>query len=127
MRAGKLKNGKAICKEEMTGKIIKGGGDRVADWNWRLCNMAFENGVVLENWRSVVIVPLYKGKGERTECKNYRYISLLSMVGKIYAGILVDRVCRMTGSLIDDEQVGFRGGRVCVDQIFTLKQIGEKA
>ena len=45
-----------------------------------------------ENWRSVVIVPLYKGKGERTECKNYRGISLLSMVRKIYAGILEDRV-----------------------------------
>ena len=45
---------------------------------------------MLENWRSAVIVPLYKGKGERIECKNYRDISLLSMVGKIYAGILVD-------------------------------------
>ena len=27
-------------------------------------------------------------------------------VGKIYAGILVDRVCRMTGDLIDDKQRG---------------------
>ena len=33
----------------------------------------------------------------------------------------------MTGALIDDEQGGFREGRGCVDQIFTLKQIGEKA
>ena len=24
-----------------------------------------------EDWISAVIVPLYKGKGERTECKNY--------------------------------------------------------
>ena len=32
----------------------------------------------------------------------------------------------MTGGLIDDEQGGFRAGRRCVDQIFTLKQIGEK-
>ena len=33
----------------------------------------------------------------------------------------------MTGGLIDDEQGGFRSGRGCVDQIFTLKQISEKA
>ena len=33
----------------------------------------------------------------------------------------------MTGGLIDDEQGGFREGRGCVDQMFTLKQIGEKA
>ena len=29
--------------------------------------MTFESGVVPEIWRSTVIVPLYKGKGERTE------------------------------------------------------------
>ena len=29
--------------------------------------------------------------------------------------------------MIDDEQGGFRAGRWFVDQIFTLKQIGEKA
>ena len=41
--------------------------------------------------------------------------------------ILVDRVCRVTGGLIVDEQECFRAGRRCVDQIFTLKQIDEKA
>ena len=53
--------------------------------------MAFESGVVPENWRSNVIVPLYKGKGKRTECMNYSSISLVSVVEKIYAGILVDK------------------------------------
>ena len=38
------------------------------------------------------------------------------MVGKLYAGILVDRVRRVTGGLTDAEQGGFRAGRVCVDQ-----------
>ena len=52
--------------------------------------MAFEIRVVSEDWRSAVIVPLNKGKGDRTECKNYRGISMLIAVGKIYAGILVD-------------------------------------
>ena len=46
----KLKNGKG----EVTGEI------------WRLCNMAFENSVA-KDWRSFVILPLYKGKAERTE------------------------------------------------------------
>ena len=30
------------------------------------------------------------------------------------------------GGLIDDEEGGFRVGKGCVDQILTLKQIGEK-
>ena len=110
--------------------MIKAGGDRVVDWIWRLCNKAFESGAVPKDWISAVIVPLYKSKGERTECKNFRCISLLSMVGKVYAGIsgiLVDRVCKVTVGLTDDEQVVFRAGRGCVYQIFILKQVGEKA
>ena len=95
------KNGKAALKDEITGEMIKGGGGRVA----------FESGGVPEDWRSAVIVQLYKGKRERTECKNYRGISLLSMVEKIYAGILVDGVHRVTGGLIDDRQEDFRAGR----------------
>ena len=55
---------------------LKVGGDMVVDWIWRLCNMAFERDAVPEDWKSAVIVPLHKGKGERSECKNYRGISL---------------------------------------------------
>ena len=95
VRVGRLKNGKVEGKNEVTGEIIKGGSNKVVDWIWRLCNMAFESGVVPEDWRSAVIIPLYKGKGERTEWRNYRGIILLSVIGKIYAGILVDRVCKV--------------------------------
>ena len=39
VRVGKLKDGKAAGKDEVTGEMIKGGGSRVVDWIWRLCNM----------------------------------------------------------------------------------------
>ena len=42
-----------------------------------------------------MIIPLYKSKGEKIENKNYGDISMLSMVGKIFAGILIDRVLRV--------------------------------
>ena len=81
--------------------------------------MAFESGVAPEDWRSAGIVLLYKSKWERTECKNYRGISLLSVVGKIYTGILEDRDRRVTEGLTDIEQGGFRAGRVCKSDIHT--------
>ena len=65
-------------------------------------DLAFESSVSPEDWRSNIIVPLSKGKGETTECKNYRGISFLSVVRKIYAGILVGKVRRVTGCLIDN-------------------------
>ena len=46
---GKLKNGKAAGKDEVTGEMIKGGGNRVVDWILRLHYMAFESGVALED------------------------------------------------------------------------------
>ena len=50
-----------------------------------------------------MIASLYKGKGERKECSNYIGISLLSVAGKIYARILVDRSMTSRG---DSEQGG---------------------
>ena len=41
VRVGKLKNGKDAGKDEVAGEMIKGGGNRVVDWIWRLCNMIF--------------------------------------------------------------------------------------
>ena len=75
VRVGK-RDGKAVGKDKVTGEMV-------VDWIWRLCNVAFESGVVPEDSRSAVIVPLYKGQGERTECKNYRSINPLSLVREI--------------------------------------------
>ena len=81
---------------------MKCGGERVVDWIWRLCNMAFESHVVPEDWRSCCDHSTVQGKGERTGCSNYRRINL-SVVGKIYAEILIDRVHKVTESLMDDK------------------------
>ena len=55
-----------------------------------------------------------KTRKSRSEWRGFvRGISLLSLVGKICDGILVDRVRRVTGGLIDFEQRGFRTGRWC--------------
>ena len=42
---------------------------------WKLCNMDFESGVVPHECRIAETAQLYKGKEERTECKNYRGIN----------------------------------------------------
>ena len=39
MRLWKLKNGKAAGKGEITGDMVKGRGDMVVNWVWRLCNI----------------------------------------------------------------------------------------
>ena len=51
---------------------------------------------------------------------------MFSVVRKIYAGIIVDRVHKGIEGLNDEEQGSFRVGKDCVNQVFTLNQIGEK-
>ena len=47
---------------------------------------------------------------------NYREISVMSIVGKVFARVLNERVKEWTVDKVMDEQVGFRPGRGCVDQ-----------
>ena len=73
-----------------------------------------------EDWRRSVVVPIYKGKGPKDECKNYRGISLLSVPGKVYGRLVIERVRKLTEASVRDEQGGFRKSRGCVDQVFML-------
>ena len=77
------------------------------------------------DWKNTVIVPVYK-KGTRLDCTNYMGISLMSVVGKVFAWVLNERVKGLTVDKVMDEQGGFRAGRGCNDQIFAVKQIVEK-
>src|SRR5215469_16162091 len=72
------------------------------------------------------MLPVYKGKGDKRECSNHRGISVLSVVGKMYGRILIERVRALTDNLIGEEQGGFRKGRGCLDQVFVVKSLCEK-
>ena len=97
----------------------------VAEWLHRVIKLAWTKGEVVKDWRKAVIVPLHK-KGSKTLCSNYRGISLLSIPSKVYARILDSRVRRKTEGEVMEVQGGFRRGRGCGDQIFTIRQLSEK-
>ena len=78
------------------------------------------------DWVITGMMPLYKGKGDVHECSNFRSISLLSVVGKVYGRILINRITDKTENVIAEVQSGFRRGRGCTDQIFIVREICEK-
>ena len=65
-------------------------------------------------------------KGKRSECGNYRGISLLSVPGKVFASIILNRCKNALDQVLREEQCGFRKSRSCTDQLFALRQILEK-
>ena len=72
------------------------------------------------------ITILYK-KGDRSHCGNYRGISLLSIVGKVFADIILQRLKNLAELIYAQSQSGYRSGRSTIDGIFTLRQLMEKS
>src|SRR6218665_194330 len=62
----------------------------------------------------------------RSECTNWRGITLLSIPGKIMAKVMLNRMRLAVDERLRQEQAGFRPGRSCCEQIFTLRKIIEK-
>jgi len=90
-----------------------------------LCK-CWEEGAVPQDMRDAKIVTLYKNKGERSDCNNYRGISLLSIVGKVYARVLLIRLQKLAERIYPESQCGFRAGRSTIDMVFSLRQLQEK-
>ena len=117
-----LKNGKAPGIDKITTEMIKY-LDRDGKENLRkLINRVWKEERVPKEWEIAMIVPIYKA-GDKRECKNYRGISLIGTVCKLYEKIIEKRIRRQTEMKMSEEQSGFRERRCVQDHIFTLKTI----
>ncbi|KAG7301870.1 hypothetical protein JYU34_013269 [Plutella xylostella] len=121
-----MKVGKAAGYDRITMEMLRAGEGLVASLLWLFFNICWRRGQVSGDWCRAVIVPLYKGKGSQQDCRNYRGISLLSIVGKLYAKVLIERVMKETEERIWDVQAGFRKGMGCTDQVFSMRMVAEK-
>jgi hypothetical protein len=78
-----------------------------------------------QQWKESNIIPIHK-KGDKSDCNNYRGISLLPTAYKILSNILLARLAPDVNEVTADHQCGFRRNRSTTDQIFNIRQILEK-
>jgi len=91
----------------------------------KLFNVVFKSGIVPSNWKIGVLNPIYKNKGSPSYPANYRPITLLSCVGKLFTSVLnyrLQKYCEMY-DMIDQCQTGFRKGFSTIDNMFVLQCI----
>jgi len=82
-----------------------------------------KEGSIPEDWKTSVVLPIYKGKGDPMECGSYRGIRLLE-----HAMIVVERIFEhriQQQIVIDDMQFGFVKGKGTTDAIFMARQMQE--
>jgi len=124
----KIKEGKALGRDGIPGEAWKHGGEPLEEWIYKLCNDIWRG----EGWKEGVVVPvLKKGEGERLE--DFRGITIMPAVYKIYAMILAERLRKEVEEkgIIPKNQAGFRKGLGAIDNIYVLnylvnRQLGRK-
>ena len=87
-----------------------------------LCQ-CWKEGAVPQDMRDSKIITLYKNKGERNDCNNYRGISLLSIVGKVFDRDILIRLQKQAERIYPESQCGFRADLSTIDMVFSLRQL----
>ena len=91
------------------GELLKYG---MVDLLEQLFSVIWQEEIVPRQWRNGLIVHIFK-KGDRENPGNYRGITLLSVVGKVFCKILNNRLvqCLDKEGALHEGQAGFRLNR----------------
>jgi exonuclease III len=90
----------------------------------KLFNAILKSGYFPESWSSGIIIPVFK-KGDVSDVNNYRGITLVSHVAKLFTSILNRRLLDWAEkyNVISDAQFGFKPGFGTVDAIMALQAL----
>ena len=110
--------------EGIVGELLKYGGSGMVDLFEQLFSVIWQEEIVPMQWREGLIVNICK-KGDREDPTNYRGITLLSVVGKVFCKILNNRLVQYLDKegALHEGQAGFRINRSCMDNVYTLNEI----
>ncbi|XP_051634185.1 uncharacterized protein LOC127466875 [Manacus candei] len=128
MGSWQVKTGKAAGVDGIPPEIWKHGGQALLAKFHEFVVRCWELGKLPSDLRDAVIITLYKKKGDKPDCSNYRGITLLSIAGKILARILLNRLIpAITEGILPESQCGFRANRSTTDMVFVLRRLQEKS
>ncbi|KAJ4427648.1 hypothetical protein ANN_25296 [Periplaneta americana] len=86
-----LKKYKSPGIDQIPAELIQEGGSALYSEIYKLVLAIWEKEIVPEQWKESIIVPIFK-KGDKTNCGNFRGISLLLTSYKILSNILLRRL-----------------------------------
>ena len=97
---------------------------RVLQYLAKIFNASLKIGYFPQAWKSAKVTMVPKPGKDKNEAKNWRPISLLSCLGKLFERIVTNR---LTGylemnNLLSPFQSGFRKGRMTSEQLFRLAE-----
>ena len=118
------KDKKAFGVDELPNEVLK--APKLFDLLFSLLNVCFEHSIIPSTWFKSIITPIPKSPKDDPKIPlNYRGISLLSTVYKLYSSVLNNRLVNFLeqNNKLEEEQNGFRKGRACLDHIYTVTTV----
>ena len=79
-------------------------------------NVIFQNHLYPTQWRTTVVKAIYKFKGLRKDARNYRPISLIHLLSKMYDFILFSRFGKWF--IPNDSQMAYQAGKSSADHVY---------
>jgi hypothetical protein len=120
----RLKNNKAPGEDGIPAEIFKACLPNISHWLHDIYCEVWAAEVIPQDWSEALLIPFFK-KGDSSMCSNYRGISLIDIAGKIFSALLLNRFQSFRDGRTRVNQAGFRRGRGCSDQIFSLRRLLE--
>ena len=121
-----IKSGRAPGVCEIPVELLSAGGKTVTRDLAAVFQKIWTSLDIPSDWRRSVIVPIFKRKGDPRDCGNYRGISLLSVPGKVFARVLLNRIREHLIAHQRTEQSGFTPKKSTVDRILALRVLIER-
>ena len=105
----KLSVSKATGLDKISAKLLRVCPDLIADSLCSIFNRSINTGIFPEEWKCSKVVPLFK-EGDRKDLNNYRPISIIPVVAKVFERIIHDQVNTflVDNGLLSNSQSGFR-------------------
>lgn len=120
------KPGKAPGVDEVGPELLRADMEDTAHRLTRCYNRLWETERWPEMWKKGLIVKIFK-KGDLRDCNNWRGVTLLPVISKIFCRMLLERIKRGVDKELRKEQAGFRSKKSTTEQIFILRNILEQA
>ena len=121
-KLGKLNPRSAPGSVGIESRIFKDCASELKSVFTDLFNVCIANTDFPDEWKVSYITPIYKGKGSKSSLENYRPISIISPVAKVFESILGSKIrfYLESNKILHQDQNGFREGRSCNLALHTL-------
>ena len=121
----KMKLGKTAGPSEVNMDMIIASGTFGVGVMKKLCQRVLDGEGMPEEWKTSVVVPIFKGKEDVMDCGAYRGVKLLEHAMKIVERVLENRIRKLV--MIDEMQFGFMPEKGTTHAVFILRRMQEES